>query len=211
MTDLTHTQALQRARDFAGGDGRVLLGITGPPGAGKSTLVDALLAELAERARAAPMDGFHLDNQVLADLGRRGRKGAPDTFDVDGYAALLRRLRDRTDEIVYAPRFDRQIETTVAAALPIPRGVQLVIAEGNYLLHDRDGWRELDGLFDEVWYLDVPESERIRRLVQRRMSHGHGEAEAIAWVRDVDQVNAEIIERSKGRADLIVWFDEDQG
>lgn len=184
--------------------GRVLLGLTGAPGAGKSTLCALLLDRFGADAAAVPMDGFHLDNPVLEALGRRDRKGAPDTFDPAGYAALLRRLRDQKDETVYAPRFDRATETAVAAALPVPAGVRLVIAEGNYLLHDRDGWAPIRGLLDQVWYLDVPPAERVARLVGRRVADGHDPQEARDWVEVVDQRNAAVVEAGRDRADRII-------
>ena len=126
-----------RVRDLIKRNGRTLLGLVGAPGAGKSTLAAALLAEFAEVAQVVPIDGFHLANVELERLGRRDRKGAPDTFDSAGYVALLRRLLVQADdEVVYAPEFRREIEEPIANAIPIHARTQLVITEGNYLLLD---------------------------------------------------------------------------
>src|SRR3954462_5254323 len=109
-----------RAHELIQRSGRALLGLVGPPGAGKSTLAAALQAEFAKVAQVVPMDGFHLSNAELERLGRRSRKGGPDTFDSAGYVALLRRLLVQADEeVVYAPEFRREIEEPVAGALPI--------------------------------------------------------------------------------------------
>lgn len=81
--------------------------MTGAPGAGKSTLTAAVVSALAHAAVLVPMDGFHLANAELERLGRRERKGAPDTFDGAGYVALLACLRRAEAESVYAPAFCR--------------------------------------------------------------------------------------------------------
>jgi pantothenate kinase len=133
---ITTEPALERARRLAAGGRRALLGITGPPGGGKSTLASAIASELGDQAVLVGMDGFHLAQSELVRLGRAGRKGAPDTFDAAGYVALLRRLRDASEDVVYAPEFRREIEEPINAAVAVPRDVPLVITEGNYLLVD---------------------------------------------------------------------------
>ena len=195
---------IERASVLAERPGRAILGIVGPPGAGKSTVCQALGQALGERAALAAMDGFHLDNEVLVALGRRQRKGAPDTFDVAGYVCLLRRLRSPGTDLVYAPRFDRSLELSIGSAVPVPPETSLVVTEGNYLLHEEDGWDQVRPLLDEVWFLDVPENELRRRLVARRIGHGESEAEAVAWVTEVDEPNAAVIGRRRDAADLVV-------
>lgn len=195
---------IERAAALSAGPGRRILGIVGPPGAGKSTVSEALGRLLGERAALVGMDGFHLDNEVLVALGRRQRKGAPDTFDVAGYVALLRRLRSPGPEVVYAPRFDRSLELSIGSAVPVLPETPLVITEGNYLLHDQGGWEQVRPLLDEVWFLDVPAVELRRRLVARRMGHGESEAEALAWVTEVDEPNAALISNGRDAADLLV-------
>lgn len=201
---LSFGQLVERARDLVHPGERRLLGITGSPGAGKSTLCAALMDALGVDAVLVGMDGFHLANQELLRLGRRGRKGAPDTFDVDGYVALLARLRRQQEPTIYAPMFDRSIEESIGSAIPVFRETPLVVTEGNYLLLDRLGWQAVRPLLDEVWFLDVDPELRSQRLVLRRQGFGESVADAEQWVRDVDRRNAEVIETTRGRADLIV-------
>lgn len=182
---------------------RVLLGISGPPGAGKSTLAAAVAAAVDD-AVVVPMDGFHLADVELQRLGRIDRKGAIDTFDADGYLALLQRLRGRPERTVYAPAFDRDIEQPIAGSIPVTPDVRLIVTEGNYLLDDDDPWPAISARLDEVWYVDVDPQERHRRLVSRHVEFGKTPEQAQAWVRDIDERNAERIERARSRADFVV-------
>lgn len=197
---------VDRARALVAAGGRRVLGIAGTPGAGKSTVSDALLDALAGDAILVGMDGFHLANEELVRLGRRDRKGAADTFDVEGYLALLDRIR--AGRTVYAPRFDRGLEESLGSAVLVPADVPLVITEGNYLLHDAFGWDAVASRLDEVWFLDVDAATRRERLVARRLSHDHPHDEAVAWVRDVDEANAAVVERGRHRADLVVTLSD---
>ncbi len=197
-------ELVARARALAGGPGRRLLGITGPPGAGKSTLAAAVVDALAGAAVLVPMDGFHLAQAELVRLGRADRKGAADTFDAAGYVALLERLRRAGPATVYAPEFRREIEEPVAGAIPVPPTVPLVVTEGNYLLLDEGGWAPVRALLDEVWYLDLAEPTRLARLIARHIAFGRPAPAAAAWARGTDQRNAELIARTRRRADLII-------
>ncbi|MEU5806491.1 MULTISPECIES: nucleoside/nucleotide kinase family protein [unclassified Streptomyces] len=194
-----------RARRLAGAGGRRILGIAGAPGSGKSTLAEHLARRLGPGlAVVVPMDGFHLAQAELARLGRADRKGAPDTFDAAGYAALLRRLRDGGPDVVYAPAFDRALEEPVAGSVPVGPGVPLVITEGNYLLYGEGPWAAVRPLLDEVWFLAPDDGLRVRRLVDRHVRHGKAEAYARAWVDRSDEANARLIAPGRSRADLVV-------
>jgi pantothenate kinase len=187
--------------------GRVLLGLTGAPGAGKSTLSAWLLEQLGPEAVVVPMDGFHLHDAELARLGRSERKGAPDTFDVEGYVALLRRIREDGDATVYAPEFVREREESVAGAIAVRPEHRVVVTEGNYLLHDDGGWAGVRPLLDEVWYVEPPEDLRLERLVARHESHGRPHEVAVRWATVSDEANAAVVSATRGRADLVVQVD----
>lgn len=207
---MTGLRPVEQARiDALLADGRrKLLGLVGAPGVGKSTLAAALLIALGERAQVVPMDGFHLANVELQRLGRADRKGAPDTFDSAGYVALLQRLRtQRDDEIVYAPEFRREIEEPVAGAIAVLPATQLVITEGNYLLHDAGAWDGVAGLLDEVWYVDVDDALREARLVRRHRQFGRSEEDARAWVEQTDAPNARLIAATRMRAHHVLTLD----
>jgi pantothenate kinase len=195
---------VQRLRELPRPNGRALVGIVGAPGAGKSTIAAALLAQLGPAATLIGMDGFHLAQPELARLGRTDRKGAPDTFDAWGYAALLRRLRRNREPVVYAPLFRRDLEEPIAGCVATERSVEWVLTEGNYLLHTEHGWAAVREELDEVWYLEVPDSVRHERLVQRRVRFGADLDEARRWTFGSDERNAVVIAETQGRADLIV-------
>lgn len=183
---------------------RRILGITGPPGAGKSSLAARLVVALGDRAVLVPMDGFHLAERELHRLGRHARKGAIDTFDADGFVTLIRRVQRPGSATIYAPEFRRELEEAVAGAIAVAADVPLVVTEGNYLLVPDGPWAELRELLDEVWYLDLDERIRLRRLADRHVAFGRGPAEAAARARGTDQVNAELIATTAGRADLVI-------
>jgi pantothenate kinase len=215
--DLSFDELVDRARGLAVPGRRHILGLTGAPGAGKSTvagqLVDALGPAVAE---LVPMDGFHLADEVLRAMGRRERKGAHDTFDAAGYASLMSRIRDQTkraeaddgeaddDGIVYAPRFLREIEEPIGSSIPIHPATPLIITEGNYLLLEHGAWPRARAVIDQVWFLAPPESVRQNRLIRRHESYGKTRAEAELWALGSDQRNAEAIAATASRADAIL-------
>ena len=187
---------------------RVLIGIIGKPGAGKSTLSKFLMAKLPkEFVTVVPMDGYHLSNKVLKDLKRADRKGAPDTFDVAGFISLVKRIRTEQTQNIYYPIFDRAIEESIAAQGVVTSATKVVIIEGNYLLHNDGGWEVCNDLLDESWMVDVDDDKRISRLISRHIAYGKEPEAAKAWAKGTDEVNAKLIERGRNRADFIVAID----
>lgn len=204
-TEVRTTELVARAHALAARGSRRILGIAGPPGAGKSTLAARLADALGpETAVVVPMDGFHLAGAELARLGLADRKGAPDTFDAAGYVCLLRRLRAPDAATVYAPAFDRSLEEPIAGSVPVAPSVPLVITEGNYLLHDAGAWAAVRPLLDEAWYLAPDQALRIGRLVERHVRHGKDPAYARAWVDRSDEANARLVAPGRDRADLVL-------
>ncbi len=184
--------------------GRALIGIAGPPGAGKSTLAERLVTALGPAAAWVPMDGFHLADAALDRLGLRDRKGAPETFDGWGYLALLRRLATETDHPVWAPGFERTLEQPIAGSIPVGPEVRLVVTEGNYLLLDRPPWPQVRAALSEVWYVQADAGVRLERLLARHVEFGKSPAEARAWVAAVDEPNTRLVEGCRDAADLVV-------
>jgi pantothenate kinase len=203
-----HDALLTRARRLLEPGRRRVLGIAGPPGSGKSTLA----ADVAGAVGAVyvPMDGFHLAQAELVRLGRAERKGAPDTFDVRGYVALLRRIRTADEDVVYAPAFDRHLEEPIAGAIAVPREAPLVVTEGNYLLLGSGSWAEVRQLLDEAWYLDLDPGTRRDGLVARHAAHGRTAEEAHRWAHGSDERNAVLVAASAGRADVRVELDRER-
>ena len=200
----TFDQLVARAAGLAVPGERHLLGICGPPGAGKSTLAGKLVAALGERAVYVGMDGFHLAQVELARLGRTDRKGAPDTFDAAGYVHLLARLRECRDEVVYAPEFRREIEEPVACAVPVPPSTPLVVTEGNYLLLPDPPWSGVRPLLDEVWFLAPPEQWRTERLIERHRAYGRSTEAARERTFGSDQANAQRVNATAHSSDLVL-------
>ena len=205
MEQISFTQALEKTHELLSNAGsRVIVGIAGKPGAGKSRLSSYLVENLpADLVALVPMDGFHLSNEELIALGRRDRKGAPDTFDVSGYVKLLQAIKTNESEIRF-PVFHREIEASIADEGLVTPQTKLIITEGNYLLHDQGGWEAVSPLLDHRWYIGIDDSTRLERLVARHHRYGKDLEAAHNWAHGSDENNAQVVEASKSRADLIV-------
>ena len=188
---------------------RIVVGIAGPPAAGKSTLATSIASALCgsygpRTAIAVGMDGFHLANSELSRLGYAGRKGAPETFDTYGFVAMLRRLRANEDPVVYAPIYSRALHESINGAIPVASDVRVVIVEGNYLLLRRPPWDGVRPLLDVALYLDTPAGVRVDSLIRRQRSRGLDRSAALDWVHSSDEVNAKLIATTRDLADVIL-------
>lgn len=202
-------------RGGGSGDGRrgpVIVGLAGPPAAGKSTLATALAAALCDEppdglgagaAVAVPMDGFHLSNAELDRLGLADRKGAPETFDAAGFVHLLRRIRQGR-ELVYAPAYSRVLHESIGGVIPVFPGVRVVVVEGNYLLVPTGAWAGVRACLDLAVYVEAPQPARIDSLLRRQRSRGLDEELAQDWVFRSDEANARLIEQTRSYADLVL-------
>lgn len=184
---------------------RVICAIAGPPGSGKSTLADALVTMLNDMepgvAALFPADGYHYDDLYLVPAGLRPRKGIPETFDVGGLRAMLARLRANDEAFVAVPVFDRDLEIARAGARMIPQSVRIIVAEGLYMLLNRDGWTDLQSLYDVSVMIDVPEEVLRARLRSRWEGYGLSEDE-IAWKLDGNDLpNGRMVRAESAPAD----------
>lgn len=210
---ITTAEAVARAQELAARPGLTLLGITGPPGAGKSSLAETVVAQVGG-AVLVGMDGFHLAHRVLVERGLVDVKGAPETFDAAGYVALLRRVRgldgldqpDGLDQVgtVWAPEFRRDIEDAIAGAVAATAEHRLVVTEGNYLLLCVPPWDEVRGLLDACWYVDLADPDRRTRLQARHERYGRTSDEAHERTHGSDERNAGLVVATRDRADLLV-------
>ncbi len=217
---------------------RIIVGITGPPGAGKSTIGESVVERIGERISTAAgplrptamllrptamllgptamllrptamllgLDGFHLPQARLVELGRRDRMGAADTFDVDAFVDTLTNLRF-SGAAVLAPGFDREIEESVPDAIAVPPEKRVLVVEGNYLLHDAGGWGRVAPLLDLTFFVQLDRDIRLQRLVKRHVRFGKSPDAAAAWANGPDEANARLIEASSGRADHLIELD----
>lgn len=205
--EVTAEDVLERVAALPRGR-RHVIGIAGAPGSGKSTAAEAMVAALnaAAPGRAAilPMDGYHYDDALLDARGLLPRKGAPETFDVGGFLHMAARLRANEEAEVAVPVFDRAIEIARAGARMIPREVELLLVEGNYLLLDRAPWDGLAELFDLTVFIDVPEAELARRLAQRWEGHGLDPATVRAKLEENDLPNGRLVRDLSRPADLVL-------
>ncbi|MBE1297356.1 MAG: AAA family ATPase [Rhodobacteraceae bacterium] len=203
---LTKAQLLKLIAQKAKGNTRVLVGIAGAPGSGKSTLAEELAAHLAGAA-VLPMDGFHLDNAELEQMGLLDRKGASETFDAKGFAELVRSLR--SEEEVFYPTFDRALDKTIPNDGHLSTAVRIVVLEGNYLLLDEPPWNELAAEFDITVGLEVSLDVLEKRLVRRWLDQGMSLERATARARENDMKNANLVIEKSVIPDVILSTDDD--
>ena len=188
--------------------GRTLVALAGPPAAGKSTVSRLLCDRLTREGRSAvvlPMDGFHLDNRLLAQRGLLDRKGSPESFDAQGFCHLIARIA-AGEEVVF-PIFDRARDIAIAGAGLLSADTEIVLVEGNYLLLDRPPWESLARYWDFAIWIDGPPGTLRQRLVERWLDEGLSEAEARAKTEGNDLPNAELIREHRGSCDLTLLAD----
>ncbi|MEM1366356.1 MAG: nucleoside/nucleotide kinase family protein [Pseudomonadota bacterium] len=186
---------ISRLLDRSRRQGRTILAVAGPPGAGKSTAASAICSALnlkGARSRVVPMDGFHFDNRILEPAGLLARKGAPETFDAAGFVAQIKRLSERAEDVAI-PVFDRQRDIAIAGAEQVPVKDDILIVEGNYLLLKEAPWSRLRAFWSESIFINPGMHVLEARLVQRWLNHGLSEAEARTRATENDIPNARIV------------------
>ncbi|WP_249674846.1 nucleoside/nucleotide kinase family protein [Pseudomonas abieticivorans] len=188
--------------------GRILIALAGPPGAGKSTCAEQLAALLngagAAVAAVLPMDGYHLDDMILNAQGLRARKGAPSTFDVAGLGHMLQRLRLNEENEIAVPVFDRTLEIARAGARLISRDVKVLIVEGNYLLLNTPPWSALAQYFDLTVSVCAPEAQLQQRLIDRWQAAGIASSQVQAKVELNDLPNGRTVLAHSALADFVL-------
>lgn len=190
---------------LAGQSPRTLIGIVGKPGAGKSTVVEEIQKRFDSKdVSIIPMDGFHLSNEELISLGRRDRKGASDTFDVEGFTSLLRRVKLNYQSEHKFPIFHREIEASIADKGIVPKESRVVVIEGNYLFSEDHNWDGIYPLLDHTWFIEIDDEVRIKRLIARHIRYGKTPIEAENWSRGSDESNARHIELTAQRAENLI-------
>ena len=184
---------------------RTMIGIVGKPGAGKSTVVSEIQNRFsADEVAIIPMDGYHLSNEELIELGRRDRKGAPDTFDVVGFTSLITRVKNEIDLDHTFPIFHREIEASKADEGLVPRNIKVIVIEGNYLFSEEHGWGKVFPLLDQSWFIEINDEVRMQRLIARHIKYGKSPQEAENWSRGSDEANAKFIAKTASRAERII-------
>lgn len=184
---------------------RTLVGIVGKPGAGKSTVVEEISKKFGSKlVSIIPMDGFHLSNEELISLGRRDRKGAPDTFDVEGFTSLIKKVRIDFNIDHKFPIFHREIEASIADEGMVPKESKVVVIEGNYLFSEDHNWSGIFPLLDHTWFIEIDDEVRIKRLIARHIRYGKTPEEAEAWSRGSDETNARFIGLTAHRAENLI-------
>ncbi len=202
MTGAERRRLTGSIRDARESERRVLVAISGPPAAGKSTLAAELADGLGPEAVVVAMDGFHLDNGMLRRRGLLERKGAPETFDAFGFLALIKRLA--SDREVFVPVFNREMDVAVAGADVVGTDHKFVLVEGNYLLLDQAPWSRLHTYWDLSVAIRVDRAELRSRLVNRWLDHGLSAIAADERADGNDMRNADLVLSRSIAADLVL-------
>lgn len=190
---------------LAGQSPRTLIGIVGKPGAGKSTVVEEIQKRFdSNTVSIIPMDGFHLSNEELISLGRRDRKGAPDTFDVKGFTSLIKRVKINHNIDHKFPIFHREIEASIADEGAVPKESRVIVIEGNYLFSTDHNWDGLFPMLNHTWFIEIEDEIRIERLIARHIRYGKTPEEAETWSRGSDETNARFIGLTAHRAENLI-------
>jgi pantothenate kinase len=202
LQNINREDLVQKIQSLSQHGGRTIVAIAGPPGSGKSTIALQLADALGEKTAVLPMDGFHLDNSELEKVNLLHRKGAPETFDAEGFAQLLQKIRHQA--VVEYPTFDREADKTVFAGGKIETATETILVEGNYLLLNDSNWAAAQEIFDLTISLEVSRSELEQRLINRWLSHGLNDKEARARVHGNDMLNVDLVLESSNNPDYIL-------
>jgi len=184
---------------------RTIIGIVGKPGAGKSTVVAEIQKQFSpEEVAIIPMDGYHLSNDELIQLNRRDRKGAPDTFDVEGFTSLIAKVKNELDQEHTFPIFHREIEASKADEGRVSIKARVIVIEGNYLFSDEHNWSGVFPLLDQSWFIEIDDEVRMQRLIARHIKYGKSPQEAESWSKGSDEANAKFITETAHKAQRII-------
>lgn len=184
---------------------RIIIGIVGKPGSGKSTIALEIQRQLnSELVAIVPMDSFHMSNKILKAKNLLHCKGAPNTFDVEGFFQLLTRIREDDSHPIYYPIFHREIEESINGEGVISGDARVILVEGNYLLSKSEGWEKFQPIFDYIYFIQIPEKVRIQRLISRHVEFGKSLNEASEWALGSDEINAQFIEQTAHLADDVL-------
>ncbi|CAB4753243.1 unannotated protein [freshwater metagenome] len=184
---------------------RSIIGIVGKPGAGKSTVVSEIEKRFdPSEVCVIPMDGYHLSNEILIELGRRDRKGAPDTFATEAFISLISKVKNDHKSEHRFPIFHREIEASKEDEGIVSSGVKVIVIEGNYLFSEEHNWNGVFPLLDHTWFIEIDNEVRMQRLIARHIKYGKTPGEAEDWSRGSDEANARFIELTAHRAASII-------
>ena len=200
--------------DLTAQEGRVIIGIAGPPASGKSTLAEAVVQRLNDQhtgpvaqAVLLPMDGYHLDNRILEARGLLARKGAPPTFDAAGFCDAVQLLA-KAERESFHPTFDRTLDLAVAGAISIGSETPVIVIEGNYLLLNSEPWNRLREVFTATVFISPPVEVLKRRLHQRWIDHGLDSDAALRRATQNDLPNAQLVISHSRNANLHLQQDQ---